>query len=471
MPDPIVFNPLEHWRHRTRQYARGLLQRIDELSVSDYPAATPEQVIKFLQDFIDVIDMEIDKAVNEDKLRVLSHLIQELGAFMQWLDNAHTGQTPRGPVQLLKDMMDSLAPDSRVIACPRADYNYSILDLGQHIRGLVEKFVPKSRQSRFDEHVAKPIKLILFPRIERDNILTHTIFGHELGHPIATEFLNAESSKPDFSAAQTMIQKQVDELVANQPNASTMDPVIKLSQVTHLVGMVLEIRKRALEELISDAVGILLFGPSAFFAMFEVLWVGNWDSQPKQDSWYPPSRMRIRMGLQLLDDMGWPQAIAQMNSDAVAGKYATAVLDFLNEARSIAAEHTDSLMINNDPVLKIAYDWMHNTFSEAKSFFTQRVEATTFNAAKVTDLPGLIKRLQLGVPPNELGTPLEPVTVDYRSALFAAWSFKLYGLNPSSSESLTARETDLLNQNTLRAVEYILLQDDYRKAITLGAPV
>lgn len=470
MPNPVVFSPLEHWRHRTRQYAQGLLQRIDELSVSDYPAATPNQVIKFLQDFLGVIDTEIGKAVSEDKLRVLSQLTQDLGMFMQWLDNAHTGQTPRGPVQLLKDMMDGLTPDSRVIACPRADYNYSILDLGQHINGLVQKFVPLSRQPSFAEHVAKPIKLILFPRIERDNILTHAIFGHELGHPIATEFLNTESSNPAFSAAQTTIQKQVDALVAAQSNASTMDPVGRLDQVTRLVRTVLEIRKRALEELISDAVGILLFGPSAFFAMFEVLWVGNWDSQPKHDSWYPPSRMRIRMGLQLLDDLGWPQAIDQMKVDRVAGEYAEAVLEFLDEARGLAATNSDQMVINGDPVLKIAYDWVRNSFSAAITFSQRRVDAATFRAVKVADLPGLIERLQIGVPPNELGNPLDPVTVDYRSALFAAWSFKLCGLNPSSSEPLSARETDRLNQNTLRAVEYILLQDDYRKAMALGTP-
>lgn len=163
--------------------------------MSDYPAATPNQVIKFLQDFLVVIDAEIDKAVSEDKLRVLSQITQDLGNFMQWLDNAHTGQTPRGPVQLLKDMMNGLTPDSRVIACPRADYNYSILDLGQHIKGLVQRFVPLSKQPAFDEHIATPIKLILFPRIERDNVLTHAIFGHELGHPIATEFLTKEAGE------------------------------------------------------------------------------------------------------------------------------------------------------------------------------------------------------------------------------------------------------------------------------------
>lgn len=463
MPDPVAFTPLEHWRRRTRQYVAGLHQRIDELSVSDYPAATPNQVIAFLQDFLGVIDAGIGKAVSEDKLRVLTDLTQDLGMFVQWLDNAHTGQTPRGLVQLLKDMMDRLAPDSRVIACPRADYNYSILELGQHINGLVQKFVPLSKQAGFASHLAKPIKLILFPRIERDNVLTHAIFGHELGHPIATEFLNAEISTPAYGAAQTAIQQQIDAYVTGLPEASSMDATQKLDLVTRLLRMVLEIRKRALEELISDAVGILLFGPSAFFAMFEVLWVGNWDSLPKHESWYPPSRMRVRLALQLLDDLGWPQAIDQMQTDPIAGPYASAALAFVTEGRTLAGATTDEQAIDTEPVLKIAYDWMRGSLPDALTFSKGRVDAVAYKAATIADLPGLLERLQIGVPPNELGNPLEPRSVDYRSALLAAWTFKLRGLSPSSSEPLSAREAERLNQNTLRAVEYIILQDDYRK--------
>lgn len=469
MPDPAAFSPLEHWRRRTRQYVGGLLQRIDELSVSDYPAATPNQIIKFLQDFLAVINTEIDKAASEDKLRVLSQITQDLGAFVQWLDNAHTRQTPRGLVQLLKDMMDGLAPDSRVIACPRADYNYSILELGHHINGLVQKFVPLSKQPGFADHVTKPIKLILFPRIERDNVLTHAIFGHELGHPIATEFLNAEASDPAFGAAQTAIKQQIDAFVATLPNASAMDAAQKLDLITRLVGTVLEIRKRALEELISDAVGILLFGASAFFAMFEVLWVGNWDSPPKDDSWYPPSRMRVRLGLQLLDDLGWPQAIDQIKGDKIAGAYAVAALAFLNEARSLATANSDEQAIDGAPVLKIAYDWMRASLPAAMAFSKQRVDKVAFKAAMTADLPGLLERLQLGVPPNEIGNPLEPRSVDYRSALLSAWMFKLRGLSSSLAEPLSARETERLNQNTMRAVEYIILQDDYRGAMARGA--
>ncbi len=463
MPDPAAFTPLEHWRRRTRQYVSGLLQRIDELSVSDYPAQTPAQVIAFLQDFLGVINAEIGKAASQDKLRLLSQITHQLGTFIQWLDNAHTGQTPRGLVQLLKNMMDGLAPGSRVIASPGAEYNYSILDLGQLLTGLVQKFVPLSKQPGFADHLTQPIKLILFPRIERDNVLTHAIFGHELGHPIATEFLNAEISDPAYSAAQTAIQQQIGGYVAGMPDASSLTPAQTLDRVTRLFKVVLELRKRALEELISDTVGILLYGPSAFFAMFEVLWVGNWDSPPQHDGWYPPSRMRIRLGLQLLDDLGWPQAIHQMQADPLAGAYATAAVSFLTEGRSLAGVTTDEQAIDAEPVLKIAYDWMRGSLAAAMTFSKGRVDAVAYKAATIADLPGLLERLQIGVPPNELGDPLEPRAVDCRSALLAAWFYKLRGLSPSSSEPLSARETERLNQNTLRAVEYIILQDDYLK--------
>lgn len=175
------------------------------------------------------------------------------------------------------------------------------------------------------------------------------------------------------------------------------------------------------------------------------------------------------MGLQLLDELKWPAAIEQLKNDSVAKEYANAAIEFMDEARKLASVNVDQQAIDNEPILKIAYDWMRDTFPAATDFSKARVDMTAFQADKTSDLPGLIERLQLGVPPNELGNPLKPVTVDYRSALFAAWLYKLRGLNPASPEPLSEQETDRLNQNTLRAVEYILLQNDYRKAMSQEA--
>lgn len=458
-----MLQPLEHWRRRTHQYIEGLLQRVDELSVLDYPATAPHQVIDFLRDILAVIATEVVKAGSEDKLRNLGQLVQHLGIFLEWLDNAHTGQTPRGLVQLLKRLMDRLTPGGRVVAWPQPQYNYSIFDLGDHLRGIVNQYVPHSKQAGFDKHLNAPIKLISFPRIERDNMLTHAVFGHELGHPIATEFLEHELNTPAYAQAQTDIQKSVDSYVGSLPIAATLSQAERLDKVTNLVGMVLNIRKRAVEELVSDAVGILLFGPSAFFALYEVLWIGNWDSLPRGEALYPPSRMRIRRSLALLEDLGWPAALDNLKDDPIAGPYVTSAKAFLDEGRGLVQQATDEAAIDSKPIVKIAYDWMRSSIDDAVAFSKKRTAGVAFEAQlKISDLPGLLERLQLGVPPNELGDPANSSTVDHRSALLAAWLFKLQGVD-SQADGAGNSAVDRLNQSTMRAVEYITLQDDYRQ--------
>jgi len=74
-----------------------------------------------------------------------------------------------------------------------------------------------------------------------------------------------------------------------------------------------------------------------------------------------------------------------------------------------------------------------------------------------------LERLELGVPPNEIGDPKNPRTVDHRAALLAAWLFKLHGISPDTGKPLTNEEVGRLNQRTMRAAEYIILQDEYAR--------
>lgn len=56
---------LQHLKSHTHLLKDGLLQRIDELSVSDYPDETPNQIIGFLQDFLTGLGEVIEKSTSE----------------------------------------------------------------------------------------------------------------------------------------------------------------------------------------------------------------------------------------------------------------------------------------------------------------------------------------------------------------------------------------------------------------------
>ncbi len=449
------------------------MQRVVELSVSDYPGDTPNQIIHFLQDFLRDLGNVIDNVVSEDRLKLLSSLIRQLGVFLEWLDNAHTEQTPRGLVQLLKDLINKMDPDSRVIARPQAEYNYSIYPLGELLRKLVEDYIPHSKQASFQNHLSSPIKLISFPRIERDDMLGHAIFGHELGHPVADKYLDSENSDSEHISAHSRIQQQIADLVEKMLNEKNADDERKLEWSTKIFDHVLQVRKRALEELISDAVGILIFGPCAFFALYELFWSGNLDAKPASSEWYPPSRMRIRLMLKLMDDLDFPGSFKQVSEQQASSPYVDAVNAFIEEARQLATVTDDKAAIDNEPELKIAYDWMESSLDKALEFAKQNTRSVAFDSSKIfLQLPELLQRIELGVPPNEVGSPGELQTVDYRASLLAAWMFKLRGVSPVTGTALSSKELDQLHQKTLSAIEYVILQDEYSchfaKAISEG---
>jgi hypothetical protein len=456
MPDP-GFDAAAYWRRHSHSLVGGLLQRVEELSVSDFPADTPNDVIQFLRDFLAELGQLIDKTASQDKLRSFCGLVQQLSQSLDWLDNAHTGQTPRGLVLVLKHLIDQLQPGARVVARPQAEYNYSIGDLGNYFQSLVKQYIPHSRQPIFDSQLAAPLKLISFPRIERDNLLAHAIFGHELGHPIASEFLAHEQGEADYKRRQSDVQREVASLIANRGITDEED---KLQQQAFILERVLQVRTRALEELVSDTVGMLVFGAPAFFSMYELLWSGNWDSIPSSPAWYPPSRMRVRLMIGIGDELKlFTDLWSQCSTDAQA--YVDATRAFVDDARQLVAATPDRDAIAGDPVLKLAYDWAESALRQALEFSKLRVAKLGFDhAPSYKHLPELIRRLELGIPPNEVGDPGAPTVVDYRASLLAAWMYKLRGLG-SAGAPLTAREAGELEMRTLRAVEYVVLQNEY----------
>ena len=457
--DNPTFQPLQYCKGQTQLLRIGLLKRIEELSVSDYPTASPNQTIRFLQDYLNELSRTIESSGTENELRILRMQIAQLGVFLDWLDNAHTEQTPRGLVQLLKHLINLIAPNSRVIASPQAEYNYSIRDLGGYLKNLVDNYIPHSKQSLFDEYLSSPTKLISFPRIERDNILAHAIFGHELGHPIADEYLEQETI--DTGQLQKYIVDFLQQELKKQNIQISEEE--KLTKITNIFNKVLEIRKRALQELISDAVGIIIFGPSAFFACYELFWAGDLDALPSQVELYPPSRMRIRLMLILMKDLGYQQGLLNIKNDK-SNNYVDAVKDFFSFCENLIAIDTDQQAINNSPLHKLAYDSAIGSLEQAIQFALAKTSKVAFDVNRIIlQVPELIKRIEMNIPPNEIGDPKSPQLVDYRASLLSAWIYKLRNISPDTNKELSSAENERLQKLTLRAIEYVILQSEYNE--------
>lgn len=378
-------------------------------------------------------------------------VVFELGKTLEYFDNAGTDQTPRGLVCLLRSLYERLGRNSALLAWPQADYNFTIRNYVETLKRLFANMGPNAKMDGILAKYKGPADFVSFPRIERDNVLMHAIFGHELGHPIATDFLTQESAKPEYATKELEIRNEV---------SAALGAANSLAELHTAMQTVFALRFRALEELISDTVGIYLFGPSALFAGYEInLWALDVVPSAGNDC-YPPGRMRIRVCLEAARSLKHLAVLAN-HSDSPSFRAAASLTDQL---AALAAEDSDKKAIETNALAKIAYKWVDASLSDAQAFAKQAVGSAVYeDAIFEAEVPDLVGRLKNGLPPNELGNSLNPRRVDERSAILAAW---LAVLEESQSPTATTGSTDdvaRLNEKTLRALEYIVLEREYRE--------
>ncbi len=452
---------VDYLKRRAHTLRMGLFQRLDEICVSDFPTGSPKEVIKLLQDILEKVTAEIDNATNEQILGLICRVIQFYGQFLEYFDNAHTEQTPRGLVQILEDLAQ-LSPQAKLLVWPQASYNYSIRDILPTLKHTTENLLSDKDKKTLFQPFQGPINLVSFPRVERDDILVHAVFGHELGHPIADEYLQAEQGQPEYQKQLKAAHVALDTAFASEfAGLNTFD---LFSYKKQLTDSLLKMRSRGLQELVSDCVAVLLFGPSALFALNDIFSTCDLDTSPVFPDLYPPARFRVRLVKKLMDQEGFSDQLLAVKDSDHLGSVNASLVDMLSHVDAIAANNTDIDVINNDPLLKIAYEWLDKSLPAAIQYAKDKVADLICRGSQlVEEVPELLERIAFGIPPNEIGIPPKTKSVDWRSAIVAAWICKIHGLKKAgeTQESMNARDIDHLQKITLRAVEYILLQKRY----------
>lgn len=220
---------------------------------------------------------------------------------------------------------------------------------------------------------------------------------------------------------------------------------------TSLVGQVLDIRRRGLEELLSDSIAVQMLGPSAIFATHEIFMTSDLDYLPEDDSWYPPDRYRLRLMLKVSNELGsWP----------ALRKACPQIQHYLEYIEKVIDADTDKRALNKNPLVRISYEWIEEIIDEAVKYTLNISRNAAYPSRLIgTEIQQLVERISFGIPPNESGPATNPNTVDWRSAVLAAWVYRFSKLGDQEIASMK------LLQITRKAIDHILLREDFRKAI------
>src|SRR5690348_16107951 len=137
------FDETAYFSEKARALSVGLSLRLNEF-VNEFPAGSPNDLIRITKAFIVEINSALDSTTNTNILFGFFRTIEALSQALNWLDNAHTAQTPKALVQSLEKIAESLYSNVSLLVSPSSEYNFSIGDLVPYYKTLAKGCLPAS---------------------------------------------------------------------------------------------------------------------------------------------------------------------------------------------------------------------------------------------------------------------------------------------------------------------------------------
>jgi dCTP deaminase len=486
--------------------------------VSDAPrnlAQTLQNIFEYLGKVIPVIVSRIDWTQLDQAekditvLRVLDHQLKEFAAHIRYVESARTDRLPWQIIPSFENLVEHLRPGAQVMLRPMWHYNYATIvsnlrDVYLSDLQAYEFYLPDiDVESRVLTPLGSAFHIVSFPALERDNILLHSLIGHEIGHLIAKSLVEADAS--DFLAkARSEIEKATDdELKQNRLTGDEIGSLwsgrIRAQQIAENSELCLRFWSRGLEEILSDIVGAVLFGPAALFSTLEIAIQIGFDLPPsKRNNYYPPWRTRIREVFTVVEslasdllkvdatlfNMGWPVALERVNSKLGLSSAIRAdmVNDRVNTIKEIVASDADKAQIDKNALARIAYSGLSEFIKKNTESIKSAIGKRAFSQKSLTEsLPALIERLDAGITPNaEHDMPSrKPVHVGLVEVLNSAWYHKAsLSVSAPDASSLELLEVVRAQRNrlTLKSIQFTFLSDEHppptmRKRGSLSPPL
>jgi hypothetical protein len=220
-------------------------------------------------------------------VRLFTRLARALHESLPWLDRSGSAVLDLGTTYFVDEMASAIVGQGVETVCvPDSGYMYSTLSWPFRLTALKYLKVDVARGTR-------PI-VLFFPLKEKDSVVLHAAFAHELGHAAADEHqlvqavLQPLQGDAAFQAALAAAQAFISSTTGLDPTAAERVSRGRLADWT--------------EELLCDALALQYLGPSYLFSFASFVLASNWtDPQPT----HPPPTLRVGLLVDQLVALGW----------------------------------------------------------------------------------------------------------------------------------------------------------------------
>jgi len=361
-------------------------------------------------------------------------------------------------------------PEKTIMLRVQWKHNYSVTttDICELYNNFLYEYkddVEEHSLEKVFEDFNKPFHIISFPSLERKNILLHCLFSHEIGHLISNKYFNKERRDKFVNKISKKISSIVQSMFSTASGQKSLFAQAKITQEMERAEIAW---KRGLEEILSDIIGVLLFGPAMLFSTLEMAIQGNMDNKPDlTNNFYPPWRLRLREMLKVIQDSSqeffpFPKGIFPgETTDIINGRF--------EAIKKITQDESDREKIQDDPILKVAYKEVDEDIIEAQKYFQEQLKDLIVKPSVLYKrLSHLVDRINNGIPPNAYENSIndrDPATIVeiINTAWFhkISWEDDIFDKKGFFNDKI-CKKRDIMNRLTLKAIEYADLEKEFR---------
>jgi hypothetical protein len=160
------------------------------------------------------------------------------------VEDSTSSDIPLGLPEILQSLLSYVVPDCKIVLCPMRDffnlgnYNYAILDLAGLYSSIVTNFFDPTEKVEVFGSIPKKLFVVSFPAVEKENILLHSVFGHEVGHQVAEKYLSIEDTSGITTKIISLIDKEKNENKTLKNAIEGREPLFRAQFIQNLISQI-----------------------------------------------------------------------------------------------------------------------------------------------------------------------------------------------------------------------------------------
>ncbi|MBX3180289.1 MAG: hypothetical protein KF886_23305 [Candidatus Hydrogenedentes bacterium] len=445
----------------------------------DFPNEAPEYYARLVGGTAKTIHSHAAD-IPPDLLQKANIFLRDLWGILRNAERSRISATPWSMIQSLEEFCRQCVDgsDTSFLIRPQWTRNYSVQvdEWVSKLRNLILAFrcfpINEWEQNTDACDPNGPIRKIYtisFPRMERNNVLLHSALGHEIGHIVSETHVQSTFKSAWLQEEREFKKAFEDDAKRRDPISGSEGELFKSAiedRISERVSSDLSVARnlivQAFRELCADAVGFHLFGPAAFAAYSEIAACADLDARPmRRNEYYPPWRFRLRtVGNQIIDQLDRNKTHSKLEEPMLSP-----FVEWLRVVIEFSRHETDMRSIDADIVTRYSYQFVNRHFPILRAKVIENLpDAVRFPydiVSQSSKILELLKRLEQGVPPNEIGSWPDTMPAALADILNAGWAFKFYKASSNPTEPMN-EVCDNLCLLLLKSIESSFVQNKYQ---------